>query len=147
MAMTALLCYRTRWHMPQFPKIDPFLGERTPAVPARIERGLRELALPEDLVDAAKAFTLSARALRTRLAYRRAWAGFETWCRQNGCQALPAAPETVAGWMTALATGKGVPSALARSSPASASRYQLLPDSLCRRVSAVAGTKFGLHFL
>ena len=102
--------------MAQLPTTDPFIGARAPALPARIERDLRELALPEDLVDAAKAFTVAARAERTRLAYRRAWAGFEAWCRQNGRQALPAAPETVAGWMTALATGKGVRSALSRSS-------------------------------
>jgi hypothetical protein len=82
--------------MTRLPRIDPFIGERAPLVPARIERALCELALPEDLVDAAKAFTLAARAERTRLAYRRAWAGFKAWCRQNGGQALPAAPSNSA---------------------------------------------------
>jgi integrase len=102
--------------MTEHPKIDPFAAERTPALPVVVQHGLRDLALPGDLVDAAKAFTLAARAPRTRQAYRRAWAGFEAWCRKNGRQALPASPETVAGWMTALATGKGLPQALARSS-------------------------------
>jgi len=48
--------------MTQIPTTDPFIGERATALPARIERDLRELALPEDLVDDAKAFTLAARA-------------------------------------------------------------------------------------
>ena len=85
-------------------------------MPARIERDLREVALPGDIVEATKTFTRAARAERTRRAYSRAWVGFDAWCRQNGRSALPATPETVAGWMTALATGKGVPNALARSS-------------------------------
>ena len=102
--------------MTQHTKPDPFAAARAATLPATIQRDLRELALPGELVDAAKAFTLAARSERTRHAYRRAWAGFEAWCRKNGRQALPAAPETVAGWMTALATGKGLSQALARSS-------------------------------
>jgi integrase len=95
---------------------DPFDEDQAAALPARIERDLRELALPGELVEATQAFTRAARSERTRLAYSRAWTGFEAWCRANGRRALPASPDTVAGWMTALATGKGVPNALARSS-------------------------------
>jgi hypothetical protein len=97
--------------------------ERTATLPSRVERDLRELTLPGDhelalpgeLVDATQAFTRAARSQRTRLAYSRAWAGFEAWCRKNGRRALPATPDTVVGWMAALATGNGVPNALARS--------------------------------
>src|SRR5262245_46172777 len=95
---------------------DQFAEDRAAALPARIERDLRELALPGELVEATQAFTRAARSDRTRLAYSRAWAAFDAWCRKNGRTALPATPETVAGWMAALATGKGVPNALARSS-------------------------------
>jgi hypothetical protein len=63
-------------------------------LPARIERDLRELALPGRAI---KTFPRAARAERTRQAYSRAWAGFDVWCRQNGRRALPASPETVAG--------------------------------------------------
>jgi integrase len=74
------------------------------------------VALPVELVDAAKAFAAASRAQRTRQAYRRTWAGFEAWCVDNGRQALPASPETIAAWMSALATGRGMPKPLARSS-------------------------------
>jgi hypothetical protein len=98
--------------------------ERTATLPSRVERDLRhltlpgdhELALPGELVEATQAFARAARSQRTRLAYSRAWAGFEAWCRKNGRRALPASPDTVAGWMAALATGNGAPKALARSS-------------------------------
>src|SRR5262245_46145779 len=95
---------------------DRFAREPVQTLPVTVQRDLRELALPADLVEDARAFTRAARSERTETAYRRAWAGFEAWCRRNGRQALPASPETVAAWMTALATGKGFPQALARSS-------------------------------
>jgi integrase len=46
-----------------------------------------------------------ARAKRTREAYARAWALFTAWCKANGRKPLPALPETIAAWMTALADG------------------------------------------
>jgi hypothetical protein len=103
-------------YMTQRSTIDPRSSEIASTLPVATQPDLRELALPSDVVDAARTFTLAARAERTRQAYRRAWCGFEAWCHTNGRQALPARPETVAGWLTALATGKGVPRALARSS-------------------------------
>ena len=62
-----------------------------------------ELALPERLVDAARHYLAEARSKRTREAYGRAWALFQSWCITNGRQSLPASAETVAAWMTALA--------------------------------------------
>jgi hypothetical protein len=82
--------------MAQRSATDPLTSASGVNLPATIERDLRELALPADLVEDARAFTRAARAQRTQEAYRRAWAGFEAWCRKNGRQALPAAPETVA---------------------------------------------------
>ena len=72
---------------------------------------ISEAALPAHLVEAAKLFMAESRALRTRKAYSRAWALFDGWCQQHGRQSMPASPETVAVWMTALATGDdgGVP--------------------------------------
>ena len=42
--------------------------------------------------------------------------GFTTWCAGKGLAALPADPETVALWMTSLATGEGGRKPLARAS-------------------------------
>jgi hypothetical protein len=49
-------------------------------------------------------------------AYARAWASFEAWCAKQQLQALPAAPETVAIWLAALADDNGIRKPLARSS-------------------------------
>jgi site-specific recombinase XerD len=43
---------------------------------------------------------------RTREAYSRWWRVFDDWCERHGRQALPASPETVAAWLTALADGE-----------------------------------------
>jgi integrase len=54
------------------------------------------LALPPELVEAARGFASAARADSTRRAYRRQWAAFAAWCEGRGFTALPAAPEAVA---------------------------------------------------
>jgi integrase len=64
-----------------------------------------EIALPEAIVGRARDYMANARAERTRQAYARAWAVFTAWCDRHGRQALPASPETVAGWIVALADG------------------------------------------
>jgi integrase len=74
------------------------------------------VALPADLIEAARDYAHAAHAPRTREAYARAWTGFETWCGANGVPALPASAETVAVWMAALANGEGDRKPLARSS-------------------------------
>jgi hypothetical protein len=53
------------------------------------------------LVEAARAFAAESKALRTRKAYRAAWEAFVSWCGQQDLQAFPAAPETVALYLTA----------------------------------------------
>jgi hypothetical protein len=72
-----------------------------------------ELALPHspgealvsaELVDQARAFAANARSPRTRHDYQRAWRAFSAWCQQTRQLALPAAPETVALYLTARAT-------------------------------------------
>jgi integrase len=64
-----------------------------------------ETPFPAHLVAGAKSYMAVARAKRTREAYARAWALFTAWCKANGRQPLPALPETIAAWMTALADG------------------------------------------
>jgi integrase len=70
----------------------------------------------DELVHATKTFIVEARSERTREAYKRAWRSFEAWCSAHGICALPASPETVAAWLSALATGIGHAHPLARSS-------------------------------
>src|SRR6516162_1070531 len=74
------------------------------------------LALPTELVEAARDYARASHAKRTRASYARAWEAFEAWCAERRLQALPAAPETVAVWLAALADGDGDRKPLARSS-------------------------------
>jgi integrase len=72
--------------------------------------------LPPELVETAREYARAAYAERTQAAYSRVWVGFEGWCRAKGVDALPAAPETVAVWMAALAVGESGRKPLSRSS-------------------------------
>ena len=75
-----------------------------------------DIALHDELLDAGKAFRAEARAERTRKAYGRAWRSFEVWCAANDATPLPASPETIAAWLTGMATGIGNRKPMARSS-------------------------------
>lgn len=55
------------------------------------------------LAEQARRFIEGAKAQNTRRAYRSDWRHFETWCRTQGLTPLPAKPETVTLYMTALA--------------------------------------------
>jgi integrase len=74
-------------------------------LPAVIEH--HPVALPADLVEAARDYARASHARRTQETYSRWWADFTGWCSGKGLQALPAAPQTVAVWLTALARGDG----------------------------------------
>ena len=54
------------------------------------------------------AYARQAKAESTRRAYACDWADFAGWCRANGRMALPAEPETVALYVTALADARKV---------------------------------------
>ena len=54
-------------------------------------------------VEAIVAAAEEAHAPRTREHYRVAWTAFEKWCRAEGYQPFPTAPETVAAYLTARA--------------------------------------------
>jgi integrase len=75
-----------------------------------------EIALPADLVEAARDFARASHAVRTQESYGRWWADFTAWCGDKGLASLPAAPEAVAVWMSALAVGEGGRKPLARAS-------------------------------
>jgi hypothetical protein len=75
-----------------------------------------EIALPEVLVERAKDYMSESLSPRTREAYGRCWRGFGGWCERHGRQSLPASPETIAAWLTALADGTNTGRPLARAS-------------------------------
>src|SRR5262249_22914128 len=81
-----------------------------------VRRRASAVALPAELVDSAREYARDALAKRTQAAYARAWAGFEAWCAEKSAQSLPAAPETIAVWMAALANGESGRKPLSRSS-------------------------------
>ena len=72
------------------------------------------LAPPLALVESARSFAQDARAERTRDAYRYQWARFEAWCEQYGFVPLPAAPGTLALYLTAWASDGGSVASLAQ---------------------------------
>ena len=75
-----------------------------------------EIALPEALVERAKDYMAEALSERTREAYGRWQRAFTGWCERHGRQSLPASPETIAAWLTALADGVHGRRPLARAS-------------------------------
>jgi len=67
--------------------------------------------VPVALVDHARAFAAEAKAPATRRAYAGAWRAFVAWAEAHQVAAMPAAPEAVACYLTALAeAGRRVPS-------------------------------------
>ena len=63
----------------------------------------RELIPLTRLAEQARGFIEAAKAENSRRAYRSDWRLFETWCRRQGLASLPATPETVTLYLTALA--------------------------------------------
>ena len=62
------------------------------------------VAALDRLAEQARGFIEAAKSANSRRAYRSDWRHFEAWCRSHGLPDLPAAPETVALYLTALAT-------------------------------------------
>jgi site-specific recombinase XerD len=63
----------------------------------------RELAPLDHLAQRTRAFMEAAKAENSRRAYRSDWRHFESWCRSQGLASMPATPETVTLYITALA--------------------------------------------
>jgi site-specific recombinase XerD len=63
----------------------------------------RAVATLDRLAEEARGFVEAAKAESSRRAYRSDWRQFDAWCRSHGLVCLPAEPETVALYLTALA--------------------------------------------
>jgi len=68
----------------------------------------------DDLAQAARTFAADAKASSTRRAYTKDWKLFSSWCRSMGLPELPAAPEAVASYITAMATQGRKPATIQR---------------------------------
>jgi site-specific recombinase XerD len=74
-----------------------------------------ELAAPlEQLVERARGYAADSRAPATRRAYLHDWDGFVAWCAAHGLEPLPAAPATVAVYLSALADAGRRPTSIER---------------------------------
>ena len=82
-------------------------GSATPAVPTTVEElsltGTAAAPALALLHDQAEQFVRAAKAPSTLRAYRSDWEHFQRWCQQHAVCPLPASPETVALYLTALA--------------------------------------------
>lgn len=63
----------------------------------------------DSVVEQAKEYVTRSKAANTLRAYQSDWRDFGNWCNDQGAQALPAAPEVVAFYLTFLA-GQGIKS-------------------------------------
>ncbi|HEV2121359.1 MAG TPA: site-specific integrase, partial [Chloroflexota bacterium] len=81
------------------------------------------LATLEHFAGRARDYIKESRAENTRRAYRSDWNDFAAWCKSHGMTALPAAPETVALYLTDLA-GRSKTSTLQRRLTAIAQAHQ-----------------------
>ena len=88
----------------------------SPQLPAIRGEVSSELALPDELIAKAKTYAVHARSERTRHEYGRCWRDFTAWCQTMGRDALPASVETVAAYLSWLASGRGRGKPLAVSS-------------------------------
>jgi integrase len=91
------------------------------------------------VVEAAGGYIEASLAANTRRAYENDWLAFERWCVEHELRALPAQPEVVALYISALASGQVAPRRKGRTKaahrPKSIGRYL----AAIRHVHAVAG--------
>ena len=102
-------------------------GRRSPGAGAPAGRAARcagALAPLADVAQRARDYAQAAKAANTRRAYRADWRDFTAWCEGHGRTALPAAPETVALYLTDLA-GRRKTSTLQRRLSSIAQAHQL----------------------
>ncbi|MFG1466805.1 integrase, partial [Xanthobacter sp. DSM 24535] len=81
------------------PATGSVLPAPSPALPAHLER----------LTERARDYFEAASSANTRRAYASDWKHFAAWCRRQGLELLPPAPEVVGLYITACASGAVIP--------------------------------------
>lgn len=125
--------------------IISFMVESCSAIePASPER--TQLTLLEQLAQQARGFIEAAKADNTRRAYRSDWRLFQAWCRNQGLAPLPATPETVTLYITALAADHK-PASLQRKLTSITKAHQAagLPSPATMQNAAVSETMKGIR--
>lgn len=82
---------------------DPALGTPSTALDIRPAGRAAGIERYSALGEQAKAYARQSRARRTLLAYDSDWRNFVAWCEREDRQSLPASPETVGDYISALA--------------------------------------------
>jgi integrase len=123
---------------------DPLLA----ANPLQLESNALELlpATVAHLQQQAEAFVRAAKAPSTLRAYRSDWDHFRDWCGQHGMPFLPASPETVALYLTALSSTHR-PATLTRRLTAISKAHQIAghPSPATMQQPAVSETLKGIR--
>ena len=96
-----------------------------------------QLAALTPLAEAARAYVTASRSDRTREAYRAQWAHFSAWCERHGLLSLPAAPQTVAFYLTARAQEGRKVATLAQALAAISQAHQMAGHESPRSTPAV----------
>lgn len=104
----------------------------------RSEQALQRL---EELAAAASAAVATSLSANTRRAYASTWADFTAWCEAHALESLPAAPETVALYVTSLVSEGLRASSLDRALAAISTIHRLAGHPSPRRDGKVASVR------
>ncbi|MBB3267600.1 site-specific recombinase XerD [Azospirillum sp. OGB3] len=114
------------------------------ALPALISGGSKAVADLEALAEQAADFAAAAIAENTRLAYRKAFRTFTTWCGETGFDPLPAVPATVGLYLTHLATAGRTVSTMEQALAALAFVHRQAGEGFDTKHPAIANTFAGI---
>lgn len=101
--------------------------------------------MPADLVAATRATLAAAKASSTRKAYQSAWRAFSAWCGEHELASLPAAPETLALYVTHLARNGRKVATIERVVVAISQAHEMARFDSPRRTAIVRETLKGLR--
>lgn len=85
----------------------------------------RELVQRQELLEAARGYAAASRSANTRRAYQSDLRDFTAWCNTQSLSAIPAAPDTIALYLTALAKTGAKASTIQRRVSAISQAHQL----------------------
>ena len=115
-------------------------------VPALMIDRIEQLpALPVADLDRAASYAKQDKAPATRAAYRSDFAGFRAWCLTRGVASLPAAPETVAGFLASEAESGLAASTISRRCAAIRYAHKLAGHEPPTNSEAVKATLRGIN--
>lgn len=97
------------------------------------------------IAESANRYFRAARSPRTRQEYDRQWKGFVAWCETMGLRALPAAPETVALYLSARADEGRKVSTLSLALSAISQAHKIAGHDSPRKSGAVHNTWKGIR--